>query len=316
MTKIIPVFYACDDNYAPLLGTSIKSLITNASKDYFYNIHILSCGFNADNQKRLSALTSENSRLIFDDMHETAKEYCSKFHVRDYYSMAIYYRLFIANMFPQYDKAIYLDSDTIILGDVSKLYEMDLKDNLVAAGQENVMLEDIFGYYVETVVGVNRHDYFNDGVMLMNLALMRKENLQGQFLNYTKIKTFTVTEDQDYMNVLCKDRVLRLGYEWNMMPVEGLCDKPNIVHFKITLRPWKYDGVMYEKEFWKYAKLAGYYDVLRAIYDNFTPEDRLNDQLMCRNLALMAIRQTKQADASVPIDENGFVGIYAAQLVF
>ena len=36
-------------------------------------------------------------------------------------------------MFPQYDKAIYRDSDTVVLGDIAELYDVDLKDNYVGA---------------------------------------------------------------------------------------------------------------------------------------------------------------------------------------
>jgi len=314
MIKTIPIFFACDDNYAPLLGTAIKSLLLNASKNYFYEIHILCTGFNESNTKKLSALKDDKSVIIFENMSETLKMYGHRFHLRNYYSLATYYRLFIADTFSNYDKALYLDSDMIFLGDVSELYERELSGNLVAAAQENVMQEDIFGYYVESVLGVKRKDFFNAGVLLMNLKLMREEQIKNKFLEMLKTRVFTVTQDEDYLNVLCKDRVLRLGYEWNLMPVEGLCDKkPKIVHFKITLRPWKYDGIPYEKQFWKYAKLSGFYPELRSIYDNFTPEDRLKDMIMCHDLAMMALRQAKEADSSVPLDEHGFVGILASQ---
>lgn len=238
--------------------------------------------------------------------------------MRNYYSAATYYRLFIANIFKEYDKAIYLDSDIIFLGDVSKLYLFDLKDNLVAAVQENVMQEDIFGYYVEKVVGVPRQDFFNAGVLLMNLKAMREEKFEKKFLALIKEKIFTVTQDEDYLNALCKDRVLRIGYEWNCMPIRGLSEKkPIIVHFKITLRPWHYRGILYEKQFWQYAKLSGYYDTLRKFLNDFSFDDRMNDKLMCFNLALMALRQAKQADSTIPLDEEvDFVGIHASQFGF
>ena len=314
MKQIIPVFFACDDNYAPLLGTAIKSMLINASKNYFYNVHVLCTGFNEINTKKLSALQDEKSNIIFENMSDVLKTYGPRLHLRNYYSAATYYRLFIANIFAQYDKALYFDSDMIFLGDISKLYAIDLGDDLVAAAQENVMQEDIFGYYVEKVLDVPRRDFFNAGMLVMNLKALREENIESKFLDLIARRTFSVTQDEDYLNVLCKDRVYKLGYEWNYMPIEGLCaKKPQIVHFKITLRPWKYDGVLYARQFWKFAKLAGYYDELRRVYDNFTPQDRLSDMLMCRNLALMALRQAKEADNTVPLDEKGFIGIHATQ---
>ena len=41
MKKIIPIFYACDDNFVKYTIISAKSLIENASKDYFYKIMVL-----------------------------------------------------------------------------------------------------------------------------------------------------------------------------------------------------------------------------------------------------------------------------------
>ena len=315
--QVIPVFFACDDNYAPLLGTAIKSMLKNASKKYLYKIHILTTGFNKENTEKLLDLQDEKSRIIFENMSEVLKNYGQKLHLRNYYSVATYYRLFIANIFTKYDKALYFDSDMIFLGDISKLYTLDLKNDLVAAVQENVMQEDIFGYYVERVLGVPRRDYFNAGMLVMNLKAMRDEKIEQKFLEMIKTKVYTVTQDEDYLNVLCKNRVLRLGYEWNFMPIEGLCDKrPRIVHFKMTMRPWKYEGILYERHFWKFARLAGYYQELKKVFDNFTFADRMNDKLMCRNLALTALRQAKEADNSVPLDEKGYVGIHATQFSF
>ena len=41
--NIIPIFYACDDNFVKYTVISAKSLIENASKDYFYIIYIFFC---------------------------------------------------------------------------------------------------------------------------------------------------------------------------------------------------------------------------------------------------------------------------------
>jgi lipopolysaccharide biosynthesis glycosyltransferase len=40
----IPVFFACDDNYIPFLGTALHTMIKNASKDYHYKAIVLNAG--------------------------------------------------------------------------------------------------------------------------------------------------------------------------------------------------------------------------------------------------------------------------------
>ena len=53
---------------------------------------------------------------------------CERLPLRDYYSNTTYYRMFIADMYPELDKAIYIDSDTVVTGDIAKLYDYDITD--------------------------------------------------------------------------------------------------------------------------------------------------------------------------------------------
>ena len=89
----------------------------------------------------------------------------------DYVTMTIYFRLFIADMFPQYDKAIYIDADTVAEDDLTTLFATDLGDNLVAGVVDPVMMT-----YPETMnliqrdFGIQPGKYINSGVLVMNLA--------------------------------------------------------------------------------------------------------------------------------------------------
>ena len=55
----------------------------------------------------------------------------------DYFTPTIFFRLFIPSMFPEYSKGIYLDSDIVVLGDISKLYRVDIENYLLGACIEN-----------------------------------------------------------------------------------------------------------------------------------------------------------------------------------
>ena len=60
------------------------------------------------------------------------------------------------------DKAIYIDSDTVVCGDISRLYEHELGNNLVGAAHEQAMVQiDEYGTYVEQNLGIDRNNYFN-----------------------------------------------------------------------------------------------------------------------------------------------------------
>ena len=294
---LIPIFFATDDAYAPFLGGAIRSMISNADKNYFYRIHILTSTMNEENRKKLAALEGDNSKISFDNPEKKLEHLMGSLSLRDYYSVATYYRLFIADMFPQYDKVLYIDSDTVIPGDISKMYHTDIGANLVGAVPESVMLNAPFNEYAEKVVGVPYNKYFNAGILLMNLKEFRQSRIENRFVSLLSRKKFPVAQDQDYLNVLCQGRVYYFGHEWNLAPVKGLTDKePCIVHYKMASRPWNYDGVLFGEYFWKYAEASGYYEDICKIKSSRTPADAENDQKVFDGLVALAIDEIARAE--------------------
>ena len=146
-----------------------------------------------------------------------------KLYTRNYFSNTTYYRLFIPELYPEYDKAVYIDSDTVCLSDIAELYNTDMGDNLIAGIPDGVIQAiDIFKDYVERVVGVaDYNNYFNAGVIVMNLKELRDYKFEEKFIYMLEKIKFEVAQDQDYLNRLCKGRVKILDYSWNRMPVMG-----------------------------------------------------------------------------------------------
>lgn len=290
--NIIPIFFATDDNYAPFLAVAIKSLLLTASKDYFYSIHVLTAGLSADNTTKLQKLHTNNSNVLFCEVSHKLDDLGSKLHLRDYYTKATYYRFFIADLFPQYDKALYLDCDITLTGDISQLFKVDLGDNLVCAAQEEVMSEvEVFGNYVEKSLGIACKDYFSAGVLVMNLEQFRKNKIEERFAELLSQYKFAVTQDQDYLNVLCKGRVVLCGKEWNKSPFGKRLSagELKLIHYKLNWKPWHYDNIMYEEYFWYYAAKTPYYNHILQLKNNYTNENKLRDELAYHNLVQLAL---------------------------
>lgn len=145
--NIIPLFFSVDDNYAPFLGVGLKSIQENSSRDYTYLVYVLHDGLNKDTINTLKAYEDQNYKIEFVNVKNKIQMQSKKLHTRDYYSKTTYYRLFIQRLFPEFDKALYLDSDIVVKGDISELYNLDIGDNLVGAGYEDVMQNtDVFGH--------------------------------------------------------------------------------------------------------------------------------------------------------------------------
>lgn len=294
--KEIPIVYAVDDNYAPFLCVSLKSILDNMNKDYFLKVYILNTGISEKNKSRIIEIAEENCNNVdveYVDVADRMDSLKDKTHLRDYYTNAIYYRIFIPSLFPQYEKIIYIDCDIVLINDISKLYNVDLGDNIVAAVHEEAMSSfDCFGSYSEEFLGVPRMQYFNSGLLVINTAEYRKETIETKFINLMLSEKFEVAPDQDYLNVLLKDRVKLVDVGWNKTPIPGkkFPDKLiSLIHYKLNFKPWHYKGVRYEEFFWKYAKETPFYDDLIAMRDSYSDKEKQSDEQAFVNLQKMAL---------------------------
>ena len=295
---IIPIFFAVDDNYAPFLGVAMRSLIDNASPTREYRIYVLVDRLSEKNTEILCSMAQKNVRVEIVPVTKKLDALGGMLHLRDYYTKATYYRFFIPALFPQYEKGLYLDCDIIVKGDVSELYDTALDGRILAAAPEEVMLKvDVFGTYVEAVLDVPREEYFSAGILVMNLEKMRRTSLEEQFVALLSRRTFRVTQDQDYLNVLCRGDTVLLDDSWNKTAWEqvAVTSPPSIIHYKINWKPWHYEGVRFEEDFWHYADKTPYAAMLYKMRDTYSQAQKDNDQLQYQQLVELALSDTAKA---------------------
>ena len=298
--QVIPIFYACDDNFVKYTIVSIHSMIKNASKEHKYHIYILHTGITEQMMQKVSELQNDNFDISFEDVTEYLESISDKLPIRDYYSKTTYYRMFIAEMFPKYDKAIYIDSDTIVQGDISKLYHTEIGEAYVGACHEQVMVQvDVYGTYVEKVIGISRHNFFNAGLILINCDMFRMHFVLDKFIDYLHIYNFVVTQDEDYLNLICKDHVFWLDQRWNTeifgeipYPIE----EAHIIHYIMTSKPWHYSDCRHGDIFWHYAEEICVYGELCEILNAYTDAERERDAVSCDNLLKLAVTETNRED--------------------
>lgn len=274
----IPIFFSCDDNYLPFLAVAVRSLIENASPDESYSIHILNNGLTRERVAPILAMRRENVEIRTVDVGHMIAPIAERLNLRDYYTVSIYFRLFIASMFPQYHKAIYLDADIAVNGDISELYKIALGDRVFGVVSDDIIASHRdFRRYAEEGVGVRYRRYFNSGVLLMNLDRFRALDIERKFVYLLETYHFdTVCPDQDYLNVLCRDRVLYLDKGWNKMSIdENYRGVPAIVHYNMFYKPWLYRDIPYAEYFWKYAAMTPFYAELREMQKRFGIKGRL-----------------------------------------
>jgi len=296
MNKEIPVFFAVDNGYIPFLSVALRSLIDNTSKENIYAIKLLYTNVTEENKIKIKKYETENISIEFVDLNKQLEEIKEKLYTRNYFSNTTYYRLFIPELYPEYDKAVYIDSDTVCLSDIAELYNTDMGDNLIAGIPDGVIQAiDIFKDYVERVVGVaDYNNYFNAGVIVMNLKELRDYKFEEKFIYMLEKIKFEVAQDQDYLNRLCKGRVKILDYSWNRMPVMGKTEgKINLIHYNLGAKPWYFDNVVYQEYFWEYAKKTEFYNEIKELGTKYTDEDKERDDSNSLKLMELAKKETE-----------------------
>jgi len=274
----IPIFYAINDQYASLLSVSLQSLADHASPKNQYQITVLYQTLSDENQQKLSSIATDNVHIHFSALDDQFSKLFEKDHnllLADIRTLTIYYRLFIADMFPNYQKAIYLDADTLVMQDIAGLYQIDLGQHAIGAVTDQLLaIDPDLSAYPAQVVGVDASNYVNSGVLLLDLAKLRQQKFSQRFLALLQQYHFKlIAADQDYLNAMAKDKITFLPVKWNDQTTVPFDENGDVglVHYNLFRKPWHYLDVPCHQTFWKTADRTSYaqnlHDTL-AQYDN------------------------------------------------
>ena len=281
MTQPIPIFYTISNDFAPYAAVAIQSLRDHISPEQHYQVIIVHQGLTPVTRQNLQSLASDNLELIFYEINDEAlnaiQNRKENYLRADFFTPSIFYRLFLADLFPQYDKAIYVDSDTVWNGDPADMFAIELGNNLIGAAPDH-SVEHVgpMQLYIKEAVGVPAKQYLNSGVLLMNFSQLRKDEFTRHFLNLLqRYHVDCIAPDQDYLNVMCNGRITYLDEKWNAMPKdEEFADErvkdPKLIHYNLFFKPWHFDHVMYDEYFWQAAKKTPYAQQLKDVRTDYT----------------------------------------------
>ena len=177
-----------------------------------------------------------------------------------YFSQAAMYRLLIPFLIKS-DRAIYMDCDMVVLKDMKILWDKEV--DYVGA------VKDPCANYHKKRLGIDSKTYFNSGLILFDSKKIREKlpNYKEKILQAQKDYNLEL-KDQDIFNVVFKDHITNLGYEFNIdannaQDIEEskatikaklkALQNPNIVHCMGKEKWWNCRGIRYEEHWEKYA---------------------------------------------------------------
>ena len=211
-------------------------------------------------------------------------------------------------MFTQYDKVIYIDSDTVVNDDIAKLYNIDLGNNLFGACTDSsIQFVPKMVKYIKDVLALDPKKYINSGLLVMNAKQFRDKLFIDHFMELLEKYHFDcIAPDQDYLNEMGEGSILHLNPRWDAMPNENTepIENPGLIHYNLFFKPWHFTGIQYEDYFWQIAKETKFYDELKAELDNYTDEQRAADRQKLNHMLLKEDKTEKDPNNWAKVKER------------
>ncbi|AQV93167.1 UDP-glucose--(glucosyl) LPS alpha 1,3-glucosyltransferase WaaO [Cupriavidus necator] len=287
------IAFCVDDNYFRAMGGTIGSIIDNNPGQHF-TFHVLTLSASADNQRRLARLETMypavSTRLHVLDLG-SFKQF-SHFLGHSHYSLSIFTRLVIPSVLQgQTDRVLYLDADILCVSRLDELVDMDISEDIaVVVPDAPVTLQRRVA-----ALGLKHNEYFNGGVLFINIERWLQEDITGQTMKALLESTTDMRfNDQDALNIVLNGRARYVSPRWNylydlihdlnvnkfaMRPV----GKAVFIHFAGSVKPWAdWSGHDARKLFHKYLALSPWQDLPLDPAPRNTKEMRMHSRFMYR----------------------------------
>lgn len=215
-----------------------------------------------------------------------------------FFPKIIWYRSFLPSLRPELDRILYLDSDTLVVGDLQPLWETNLDDAYVAAVRN--LIEPALSTRHHALGIPPEQIYFNSGVLLMNLAAMRRDHcLDGVLAHAARYHGRSIWPDQDSLNYVLGPKSVMLHPRWNCqnsffywpqaeqafgkLALEEALTAPAILHFEgpPETKPWHWlNQHPYRARYWQHLRQTPF---ARRIPEGITLKNTLRRYLPARN---------------------------------
>ena len=274
----IPIFFAANTDYYQHLCVALVSLLENNPHREF-DVRILTDDDDRESRNRILELIQHYHNVDI-DFKKIELDDTERFFLRDentptsvqpHVTRQTYYRCFIPELSPEYDRAIYLDCDLLVEGNIVELWETDMGECYLAA-VEDWGVNHVNPHYKTNIGFRDGEVYVNAGVLLMNLAAMRRDDIVNRLMtDLDKLGSRLTLHDQDLINHTLKGRIRFLESRFNRTTEydhANLHDtvSPVISHFTTKRKPWSEQWICFHRardRYFYYLEKTPYRDYIR-----------------------------------------------------
>lgn len=286
------VAFCVDNNYCRAMGATIASIIANNPGQHF-TFHVMTFGLSDDHTARLKRL--EQMYPVSTRLHVLEPASFAQFSGylgSSHYSLSIFSRLVIPAMLNgQAERVLYLDADILCVGKLDEMIALDIGHDIAAVVPD----APVTTRRRVAALDLPHAEYFNSGVMLMNVAQWIDEDITAQTLDtLLHSKKELRFPDQDALNIVLNGRARYLSPRWNylydlihdldlnrtaMRPVGTAV----FIHFAGAVKPWTdWSGHDARLLFRRYHALSPWSDLPLDQEPNNTKEMRMHSRFLFR----------------------------------
>jgi lipopolysaccharide biosynthesis glycosyltransferase len=254
----IHVVTAVNDRFAEPLAVMLYSLLENKVSTNPVIIYIINSQISEENKSALSNTVKRfNAEIKYLTIDPTLYD---DFVLNQHLTQETYHRISIPDLLEKnIEKVIYLDSDMIIKEDITEIWDIDIDHYFLSA-------------VIDAWQGVKRlrhadlsipeeSDYFNAGVLVLNLKKWREHNITNQIIDFMKKNQNIIRyPSQDPMNAILHDKWLQLDEKWNYQSKRlyffpELRIEPAVIHYTGNdSKPWWSSKHPLRDEYFKYLE--------------------------------------------------------------
>jgi lipopolysaccharide biosynthesis glycosyltransferase len=253
MANPISIAFACDNGYAKHVAVVMQSIIVNSAPEDRHEFHVLTMGLTQESESRLLEIVTRGRATMH--VHRLDVKRLTGF-PETRHTLNTYLRLLLPEVLPEQEKIIYLDADLIVRGSLSQLWDFPIGNNAIAAAMDSMaILRGTTVEHFKTLQLPESHLYFNAGVLLLNLKVLREIQLIDILKEWaTEHSNLMIHGDQDVLNVILVGKVAYFHLRWNLQvplidavqfgwrytpeQAEAVAD-PIILHYVTVRKPWR-----------------------------------------------------------------------------
>lgn len=214
---MINILYQFNEKYVPYTGTSIASLMENNRHIDEITIFLMGENISERNKRQLiRQIELYGRKASFID----SKPIISKIRelgINNYRgSYATNIKMMVSEFIPcTVKRLLYIDSDTVVVGDLKDLESFDMSDNPIA-----MVLDSMCATHKRMLGFAKESPYFNGGVILFDMDCWRRKQCTERICNHlTTVRNHYMAPDQDVINIVLKGEISRLDIRYNIQPL-------------------------------------------------------------------------------------------------